>query len=137
MRRLSALLHSVCFILLPLTSLFLSACRSAPPEHITWARFEFEEPQMGVPFKMVLYAPDQQIAEKAADAAFKRISQLNAIMSDYETDSEISKLSRSSEEGSPEVPLSPDLWNVLLASQELARETGGAFDVTVGPCIAL
>ena len=92
---------------------------------------------MGVPFRMVVYATNLAHAEKAVDAAFARIAELNAIMSDYETDSELSKLSRSSEEGSPEVELSKDLWKVLEPAQELARETGGAFDVTIGPCAAL
>jgi thiamine biosynthesis lipoprotein len=92
---------------------------------------------MGVPFRIVLYATNSAHAEKAADAAFARIEQLNAIMSDYETLSEISILSRSSEEGSPEVKLSSDLWFVLDRAQKLAHETDGAFDVTVGPCVAL
>ena len=92
---------------------------------------------MGVPFRMVVYATNLAHAERAVDAAFGRIAELNAIMSDYETDSELSKLSRSSEEGSPDFRLSDDLWNVLKPAQALAKETGGAFDVTIGPCAAL
>ncbi|HTG45548.1 MAG TPA: FAD:protein FMN transferase [Verrucomicrobiae bacterium] len=106
-----------------------------PGKHLQ--RFEFEEPQMGVPFRIVLYASDQAQAEAGADAAFRRIAQLNAKMSDYETDSEISRLSRSSEEGSPEVKVSEDLWKVLAASQRLSERSDGAFDITVGPCVAL
>ena len=100
-------------------------------------RYEYEKAEMGVPFRIVLYAKSESLAESAAGAAFNRVAQLNAIMSDYETDSELSKLSRSSEEGSPEVPVSEDLWNVLSVSQELSRKTGGAFDITIGPCSAL
>ena len=92
---------------------------------------------MGVPFRMVVYAKNEVHAERAVDAAFARIAELNAIMSDYETDSELSKLSRSSEEGAPEVRVSQELWLVLERSQELARATDGAFDVTIGPCAAL
>lgn len=92
---------------------------------------------MGVPFRMVLYARDEAAAGRCADAAFKRISELNARMSDYETESEVSRLSRSSEEGAPWVPLSDDLWHVLEAAQKLAKESDGAFDVTIGPCAAL
>jgi thiamine biosynthesis lipoprotein len=100
-------------------------------------RFDFEKPEMGVRFQISLYSTNEAQAELAATAAFKRIEQLNAVLSDYETDSEISRLSQSSEEGSPEVHLGDDLWNVLDRSQALARETHGAFDVTVGPCVAL
>ena len=92
---------------------------------------------MGVPFRIVLYAEDEAQAQAAATAAFARVAELNAIMSDYETDSELSELSRSSEQGSPEVQVSEDLWKVLERSQELAYSTDGAFDITVGPCVAL
>ncbi len=92
---------------------------------------------MGVPFRITFYAATIEEAEVAAEAVFGRVSELNAVMSDYETDSELSKLSRSSEEGSPEVKVSDDLWNVLAASQKLSRETGGVFDVTIGPVVTL
>jgi thiamine biosynthesis lipoprotein len=112
-------------------------CRSTPIASANLQRFDFEKPEMGIRFQISLYATNEAQAELAATAAFKRVEQLNAVLSDYETDSEISRLSQSSEEGSPEVPLGNDLWNVLERSQALARETQGAFDVTVGPCVAL
>jgi FAD:protein FMN transferase len=126
-------LHKACAAV---ALLLLAGCTSLR-EDAALRRFEFEQPQMGVPFRVVLYAPDSQQAEAAANAAFQRIEQLNAIMSDYETDSELSVLSRTSEEGSPEVRVSPDLWTVLERAQRLARQTEGAFDITVGPCVAL
>jgi thiamine biosynthesis lipoprotein len=91
---------------------------------------------MGVPFRIVLYAGSQANAARAAEAAFQRVEQLNSIMSDYEADSELSKLSRTSGQGQ-EVPVSDDLWFVLKRAQELAERSGGAFDVTVGPCVVL
>ena len=72
----------------------------------------------------------------SADAAFQRIKQLNDIMSDYDADSELSRLSRTSGQGL-DVALSDDLWLVLLRAQTLAERSGGAFDVTVGPCVNL
>jgi len=85
---------------------------------------------------MVLYAPDRASADTASSNAFARIKQLNDVMSDYEFDSELSTLSRSSGEGKA-VPVSDDLWFVLERSQRLAHESGGAFDITVGPYTAL
>src|SRR5262245_10025036 len=55
-------------------------------------RFTFAEPHMGTTFRIVLYAPDEAIAKKAAKAAFARIAELNKIMSDYDSDSELMKL---------------------------------------------
>ena len=111
------------------------SCVSSP-EKLALTRFEFQQPQMGLPFRIVLYAPDPQTAEVAAGAAFKRIEQLNAVMSDYEAESELSRLSRTSGQGR-EVPVSDDLWRVLKRAQSLAVRSGGAFDVTVGPCVNL
>jgi thiamine biosynthesis lipoprotein len=98
-------------------------------------RFEYTQPQMGVPFRMVFYAPNEEMADTAAKAAFTRISQLNAIMSDYEEDSELSRLSATAGQDRW-VPLSRDLWAVLWQAQEFARRSEGAFDVTVGPSVS-
>ncbi len=99
-------------------------------------RYEFSEPQMGLPFRIVLYAHEPATAQKAARAAFERIAQLNDILSDYDTDSELSRLSRTAGEKRA-VPVSPDLWLVLARAQEFARQTDGAFDITVGPYVSL
>jgi thiamine biosynthesis lipoprotein len=99
-------------------------------------RYEFEQAQMGLPFRIVLYAPNALKAKESARAAFKRIEQLNAIMSDYDLDSELSQLSRGSGQGRT-VRLSDDLWRVLERSQELAQKSHGAFDITVGPYVNL
>ena len=99
-------------------------------------RFEFSEPQMGVPFRIVLYAQDAVKAQTSARAAFQRVSQLNDIMSDYDTDSELSRLSRTAGSGRA-VKLSADLWKVLAKAQEFSARSEGAFDVTVGPYVTL
>lgn len=98
--------------------------------------FRFEQVQMGAPVELVLYAADESTANKAAEAAYARFAELNRIMSDYDPQSELSRLSDTSGQGRP-VPLSLALWNVLLVSQDLARRSDGAFDVTVGPYVKL
>jgi FAD:protein FMN transferase len=99
-------------------------------------RFESQRPEMGMAFRIVLYAKDQATADSAAEVAFSRIKQLNDIMSDYDDDSELSRLSQMSGSGKA-VPLSPDLWFVLSRAQALSKESDGAFDVTVGPFVNL
>ena len=99
-------------------------------------RFESTQPQMGVPFKIILYAPDEAAAKGAFEVAFSHIAALNRVLSDYDPNSELSRLSRAA--GSPHgIPASETLWNVLARSQALANETEGAFDVTVGPLVRL
>jgi FAD:protein FMN transferase len=100
------------------------------------SRFEYTRPQMGVPFRIVLYASDKNMADAAAEAAFARVQQLNDTLSDYDTDSELSRLSQTSGQGKV-VPVSDDLWRMLERAQQLARETDGAFDITCGPVVSL
>jgi thiamine biosynthesis lipoprotein len=114
----------------------VQGCATTSREGAPLSRFEFTRPQMGLPFRIVLYAPDTNTANAAAEAAFARISQLNDILSDYDADSELSRLSRTAGEDRA-VPISADLWTVLERSQALARRTDGAFDVTVGPVVNL
>src|SRR5581483_4676004 len=61
--------------------------------------------------------------------------QLDEILSDYRPNSELNQISRIAV-GQP-VRVSSDLFRVLSASQKLAEESGGAFDVTQGPVIRL
>lgn len=107
----------------------LSGLRSGP-----WQRFEFEQPQMGVPFRIVLYAESETLASTAARAAFARVAELNQIFSDYEDDSELSQLSRTSGSGRA-VPMSDELWRLLNVAQAMSRKSDGAFDITVGPLV--
>jgi thiamine biosynthesis lipoprotein len=113
---------------------FLAGCASISPSQLS--RFEYSQPQMGLLFRVVLYAPDQPTAEAAAQGAFARIKQLNDILSDYEYDSELSQLSRTAGEGR-EVQVSRELWTVLEFAQRISERSDGAFDVTVGPCVSL
>jgi thiamine biosynthesis lipoprotein len=99
-------------------------------------RFEFTQVEMGVPFKFLLYAPDKVTAKGAFDTAFLRVAELNRALSDYDSNSELSRLSATSPSAAP-VPLSADLWLMLDRSQTLARQSDGAFDVTVGPLVRL
>ncbi len=119
-----------------LAILLLTACSTFPRHTEDWQRYEFSEAQMGLPFRIVVYAPDKPTAEAAARAAFNRIKQLNDLLSDYEDDSELSRLSRTAGSGQA-VKVSDELWLVLKRAQKLSERTDGAFDVTVGPVVSL
>lgn len=102
-------------------------------------RFEFTQPKMGTLFHMVLYAPSQLVANRAAAAGWARIDELNSILSDYDTNSELSKLSQRTNDGPMAEPVhvSDDLYRMLERAMEAARLSDGAFDVTVGPFVRL
>jgi thiamine biosynthesis lipoprotein len=98
-------------------------------------RYEAVEAHMGTLVRITLYASGEQPAKAAFRAAFDRIRDLDRILSDYRPDSELNRVT--AEAVSRPVPVSPDLFRVLAASQDLAEATGGAFDVTQGPVIRL
>ena len=98
-------------------------------------RVEAVEPHMGTLFRIVLYAPDAEAARQAFAAAFRRVAELDAALSDYQPDSELNRVCR--EAWRAPAPVSADLFAVLEESQRVAAETGGAFDVTLGPVIRL
>lgn len=99
-------------------------------------RFAFVEKQMGADFRIVLYADSEKVAKEATTVAFAEVERLNAILSDYDPESELSGLSDSTGSGQ-HIPLSDDLFAVLDASQKLSHQTAGSFDITIGPCTRL
>lgn len=109
------------------------ACSDPAP---TLQRFDFGRLEMGVEFRIRVYGCDSEAANKAATAAFDRVRELNAIMSDYDASSEVRKLCENGSDGSV-IAVSADLFHVLERSVSLSRDSNGAFDVTVGPLTKL
>ncbi len=116
--------------------LLLAAIGCRTDRGSTLSRYEFQRPEMGLPFRLVLYAPTPESATNASEAAFARIADLNACLSDYDDASELSRLSHSSGSGI-DVPISDDLWRVLDRATLVSKLSGGAFDITVGPLVQL
>ena len=97
-------------------------------------RYSFEKGLMGSPFKLIIYANNDSLATKSANAAFKRIEDLNASLSDYRDDSEINAVSAKSGAGNWS-PVSKDLFDILFVSDDISKKTDGAFDATLGPIV--
>lgn len=112
------------------------ALRAAEDVDTAWQRHEFEQRQMGMPFRIALYAPDEATANAAARAAFARIRELNGVMSDYEPESELMRLCKQAGTGE-KFATSADLHAVLARSHALSERSDGAFDVSVGPLVKL
>jgi FAD:protein FMN transferase len=108
---------------------------SQPATQPSLARFEYEQVHMGVWVRMALYAPSEAQAQAAAEAAMRRIAQLDATLSDYRRDSELNRMCDRA--WAEPVPVSDDLYAVLDAALDVARASDGAFDPTVAPAIAL
>jgi len=124
--------RSATFISLLIAVVLLGACA---PARENASRYEFSRVCMGCKAVVTLYAPDETCAEAAAALAFDRLGQLDDTMSDYRRASELMRLCDRA--GGPPVKVSDDLFEILGASERVSRASGGAFDITVGPAVAL
>ena len=97
--------------------------------------YEFSLPRMGTTLHLKFYAANEAEAQKAANAVFDRVEDLEQIFSDYRDDSELTQLSR--EGGSGPRVVSPEMFKVLESSLRISELSGGALDVTVGPVVEL
>lgn len=129
------MLKQLCFSLLILCGGLLGVNTLAPAAPQPLERYVFTEPHMGTTFRIILYAPGEATAKKVAKAAFTRIAELNAIMSDYQPTSELMQLCAKA--GGPRVEVSIDLFEILRKSEEFSRLTDGAFDVSISPVVRL
>lgn len=98
------------------------------------SRVTYTHQQMGTQIRLVFYAPDSIDADRVAQLAFKKIDDLNLILSDYLPNSELNNLSKTVH---TKVPVSKDLFQLLHQSSAMSDATAGAFDITAGPVVAL
>jgi FAD:protein FMN transferase len=106
-------------------ALLLSA--SAP----ALVRLEDHAEAMGSFFSVVLYGPERDGLQRAADAAFDEARRLDRLLSNYIPASEWSAVNRDAAAGP--VKVSAELFDLLQECASYHRRSGGAFDITVGP----
>jgi len=94
------------------------------------------QPHMGVPWTITVHAASDAAGAAAIAAGFAEVERLERILSDYDPNSELSRLSAASA-ASKAVPVGHDLWNVLTRAEEIRMLTDGAFDIAVGPLTGL
>lgn len=123
---------AVCFLVLSLLAQSQDLAARDPKE---LKRFEFSGPAMGSNIDMVVYAQSRSQATIAINAGLAEIERLTLLLSNYDSNSEISKFC-SSPTGQ-KIPLGQDLSTVLEQSQRWHRLSDGKFDITVGPLTQL
>lgn len=101
---------------------------AAAPEVVTETRL-----LMGTVVNMTLITPDRRAGQAAITACMNQMAGLEAVMSRYQSGSQLSRLNR---EGTLHAA-SPHLMRVLREAQRIAALTNGAFDVTVKPLVDL
>src|SRR5687768_676549 len=94
---------------LPGLCLALAAVVNATPADLN--RYEAVEPHMGTLVRITVYTPDERTAKAAFRAAFDRIRDLDAILSDFKPDSELNRIPKTAINRA--MPVSEDLFTVL------------------------
>lgn len=123
-----------CSIFAPLAMLF---CLTSVVKSEELKRYEFSEEKMGVPVSVIFYAKDDSQADEAIAAVWSRFDELNAILSDWDPESEIIRVCREVEETGDFVETSDELYRALRESRLYCELTEGAFDATVSPIVKL
>lgn len=94
---------------------------------------EYRQVHLGMEVRLLLHA-DQATADAAARAAYARIAELEQILSDWRPTSEVRRLV---DQPNRWIEVSPELFDVVARALAMSRASGGAFDPTVGPLVAL
>ncbi len=117
------------FFLRSLLALILLAAPGAAAEPLV--RYEASHEAMGTVFTVVAYGRDRNFLGEVAEQVFQEVDRIDAQMSNYKPESELSAINR--EAASHPVLVEPGLFRLLEDSVRYSRETDGAFDITVGP----
>jgi thiamine biosynthesis lipoprotein len=89
---------------------------------------------MGTSVEVEAYGSSDEVRRPAIDRAFAAISEVDRLMSNYREDSELSQINRAARES---IRVSDPMLSVLTAAQRVSAQSGGAFDITVGPIVRL
>ncbi len=90
---------------------------------------------MGTAARIIVLAPNQRTGENAIRAGFAQMEKVDGLMSTYRSDSELTIVNEEAHERP--VPVSQETWTVLQKAGDTYDASAGAFDVTVGPLLAL
>lgn len=106
---------------------------------LTPQEFAYDHPAMGTRVHIVVSDISLATAEAAIRAACAEIDDIEGLLSDYQPDSELSRLpSRSwAATDSRFIPVDRRTGEVFAAAAELERTTKGAFDISAAPLIRL
>jgi len=114
-----------------------------PPAHAAEqgdrVKMEVGRDLMGTHFEFTLYGDaathNATSLTEIGNAALDRVAEIERRISTWRVDSFTAKVNREAADGP--VRVHPDLMDLIVASKEAYDDTGGVFDVTVGPLLDL
>ncbi len=90
---------------------------------------------MGTTYAVKVVEPGADV-ERLARTVQRELDAVDALMSHWAPDSQLSRFNAGAAVGEP-FPIDDELRRILTLSQQLHGQSGGAFDITVGPLVAL
>lgn len=93
-------------------------------------RYAFTQAHLGTVVRLVFYSADRSEAKRLAEGCFERVVELDGVFSDYRDDSELMELCRVADKRATSV--SDEMFTVLAYAQKISKQSGGAFDITLG-----
>jgi thiamine biosynthesis lipoprotein len=115
-------------------TLFTLACLTAgamPPVQPHLYHYEATRLSMACVYAIDAYGPDAAALPRIVDEAFDEVDRIDRLMSHYKPNSPLSRVNR--EAAQHPVAVEPELFDFIVDSMRYNRESGGAFDITVGP----
>jgi thiamine biosynthesis lipoprotein len=106
-----------------LCSLALSA--SAAP-----AKLSYTDKAMGTFVTVWFWTDKEADAAKAAESLFKEMKRIDTVMTTWTETSEVSKVNAAA--GKKPVAVSAETFEVIERAQDIAKKSGGVFDISVG-----
>jgi len=90
---------------------------------------------MDTAVSMTVVASSEKQAGKAIESAFSEIERIAKLSDFYSPDSEISLINKNA--GISKIKVSSDVLNIIEKALYLSEQTGGSFDITIGPVSSL
>jgi thiamine biosynthesis lipoprotein len=111
----------------------LAVSTEAAPADATPGLLRLEESldSMGTTYSVVVYGTDRYKMQTAVELSFDEVRRLDQMLSNYRSESELSRLNRSA--GAGPVKVSKELFDLLSACVRYSEASEGAFDISVGP----
>jgi len=106
--------------------LFCLLAFAALPAPAEW--YSREEAIMGTAVRVELWHDDATAARAAMSAVMDEMHRIDALMSPYKPESELSRINR--EAAQKPVVISREMFDLILHSIEFSKLSGGAFDIT-------
>jgi thiamine biosynthesis lipoprotein len=109
----------------------LAAVLAGVPVQDRLYRHEASRMSMACVYAIEAYGGDAAALPRILDQAFDEVDRIDRLMSHYQAGSELSRINR--EAAAHPVAVDAELFEFLQEAMRYQRESGGTFDITVGP----